>query len=206
MHKIIRHAVLADKLCRLRDKHTRRKEVEELIKEISLLLAYEATRDLPLSDVKVETPIAVTIGQQLKEGLTIVPIIRAGLPMREAISNLIPSAKTGHLGMYRDPEDAHPVDYFCKQPDDCEERIALVVDPMLATGGSAISAIDKVKREGCRKVIFICIFAAPEGLKALEEAHPDVDIYIGSLDECLNEKNFIVPGMGDAGDRIYGTK
>lgn len=206
MYTIINHAILADKLTRLRDESTRRKEVEELVKEISLLEAYEATRNLPLENVVVKTPLTVTAGHRLKDGLAIVPIIRAGLLMREAISNLIPSAKTGHLGMYRSPEDAHPVDYFCKQPDDCTERIALVVDPMLATGGSAINAINQVKAAGYQKVIFICIFAAPEGLEALEAAHPDVNIYIGSLDERLDENNFIVPGMGDAGDRIYGTK
>ena len=206
MHMVIEHSVLKDKICRLRDKNTKRKEVEELVGEISLLLAYEATRELPLNEVKVETPIAETTGYLLREGLVIEPIIRAGLSMREAIAKLLPSAKTGHMGLYRDPEDAHPVEYFCKQPDDCAERIALVVDSMLATGGSAIKAINMLKEKGCQQIIFICIFAAPEGLNALETAHPDVNIYIGALDQCLNENNFIVPGMGDAGDRIFGTK
>ena len=172
-----------------------------------MLICYEATRDLQLRDVEIETPICKTTVQELEgRKLCVVPILRAGLGMVDGMLNLIPAAKVGHIGLYRDPETLKPVEYYCKLPADCTEREIFVVDPMLATGGSSAAAITMLKEKGCKHIHFMCIIAAPEGVKAFQEAHPDVDIYIGSLDEKLNENGYIVPGLGDAGDRIFGTK
>jgi uracil phosphoribosyltransferase len=172
-----------------------------------MLICYEATRDLQLCDVEIETPICWTTVKELKgRKLCVVPILRAGLGMVDGMLALIPAAKVGHIGLYRDPETLKPVEYYCKMPADVSEREIFVVDPMLATGGSSVAAIQMLKDRGCKKIHFMCIIAAPEGLKAMQEAHPDVDIYVGALDEKLNEHGYIVPGLGDAGDRIFGTK
>ena len=172
-----------------------------------MLLCYEATRELELEDVEIETPICKTMTQELKgKKLAVVPILRAGLGMVEGMLAMIPAAKVGHIGLYRDPETLKPVEYYCKLPADSGERHIFVVDPMFATGGSAIAAVDLLKEHGCKKLCFLCIIAAPEGVKAFTEAHPDVDLYIGALDDHLNEHGYIVPGLGDAGDRIFGTK
>jgi uracil phosphoribosyltransferase len=172
-----------------------------------MLICYEATRDLQLCDVEIETPICWTTVKELKgRKLCVVPILRAGLGMVDGMLALIPAAKVGHIGLYRDPETLKPVEYYCKMPADISEREIFVVDPMLATGGSSVAAIQMLKDRGCKKIHFMCIIAAPEGLKAMQEAHPDVDIYVGALDEKLNEHGYIVPGLGDAGDRIFGTK
>ena len=178
-----------------------------MIGEIAMLECFEATRDLKLEDCPVDTPMGHTVAKRLAgKKLAVVPILRAGLGMVPGIQTLIPSAKVGHIGLYRDPETLAPVEYYCKLPADVEERDVFVVDPMLATGGSAVDAINQLKKHGCRNIRFLCIIAAPEGLKALEEAHPDVDIFVGALDDHLNEIGYIVPGLGDAGDRIFGTK
>lgn len=178
-----------------------------MISEIAMLISYEATRNLQLEDVEVETPICTTTVKQLKgRKMAIVPILRAGLGMVDGVLQMIPAAKIGHIGLYRDPETLKPVEYYCKLPADCAEREVFVVDPMLATGGSAVAAIQMLKEKGCKKIHMMCILAAPEGVKAMQEAHPDVDLYIGALDEKLNEHGYIVPGLGDAGDRIFGTK
>ena len=178
-----------------------------MVSEIAMLEAYEATRDLRLEDVDIETPIGPTTVKRLSgKKLAIVPILRAGLGMVAGMQTLIPAAKVGHIGLYRDPETLNPVEYYCKLPADIEERDVFVVDPMLATGGSAVDAISQLKKHGCKNIRFLCIIAAPVGLKRLQEAHPDVDIIVGSLDEKLNEIGYIVPGLGDAGDRIFGTK
>ena len=172
-----------------------------------MLICYEATRDLPLTDVKIETPICEATVKQLKgKKMAIVPILRAGLGMVDGMLSLIPAAKVGHIGLYRDPETLEPVEYYCKLPEDCQEREVFVVDPMLATGGSSVAAIQMLKDKGCKKIHFMCIIAAPEGVAKMQEAHPDVDMYIGALDEKLNDHGYIVPGLGDAGDRIFGTK
>ena len=172
-----------------------------------MLICYEATRDLELSDVTIKTPICETTVKELKgKKMAIIPILRAGLGMVDGVLELIPAAKVGHIGLYRDPETHKPVEYYCKLPEDCGEREVFVVDPMLATGGSAAAAITMLKEKGCKNIHFMCIIAAPEGLEVLKEAHPDVDIYVGALDEKLNEHAYIVPGLGDAGDRIFGTK
>ena len=178
-----------------------------MISEIAMLISYEATRNLQLEDVEVETPLCTTTVKQLKGlKMAIVPILRAGLGMVDGVLQMIPAAKIGHIGLYRDPETLKPVEYYCKLPADCAEREVFVVDPMLATGGSAVAAIQMLKEKGCKKIHMMCILAAPEGVKAMQEAHPDVDLYIGALDEKLNEHGYIVPGLGDAGDRIFGTK
>jgi uracil phosphoribosyltransferase len=178
-----------------------------MISEIAMLECYEATRDLKLEDVEIDTPITRTTVKRLAgKKLAIIPILRAGLGMVPGMETLIPSAKVGHIGMYRDPETLAPVEYYCKLPADIEERDVFVVDPMLATGGSAIDAINQLKKHGCKNIRFLCIIAAPVGLENLQKAHPDVDIIVGSLDEKLNEHGYIVPGLGDAGDRIFGTK
>ena len=172
-----------------------------------MLICYEATRDLQLSEVKIQTPICETTVKELKgKKMAVVPILRAGLGMVDGMLTLIPAAKVGHIGLYRDPETLKPVEYYCKLPADCAEREIFVVDPMLATGGSSVAAIQMLKEKGCKNIHFMCIIAAPEGVKAMQEAHPDVDIYIGALDEKLNDHGYIVPGLGDAGDRIFGTK
>lgn len=204
---ITNHPLIQHKLSILRDKRTGSKEFRSLISEIANLLCYEATRDLPLMEVDVETPISkcktkVIAGKKL----CFVPILRAGTGMLDGVLQMVPSAKVGHIGMYRDPETALPVPYYCKLPDDIAHREVFVLDPMLATGGSAIDAINQIKKDNPMSVKFMCIIAAPEGLEALQKAHPDVDIYCAALDDHLNEHKYIVPGLGDAGDRIFGTK
>ncbi len=204
---IMDHPLIKHKIGIIRDKRTGTKEFREMVAEISMLECFESTRDLALEDVEIETPMAKTTVKRLAgKKLAIIPILRAGLGMVEGMHTLIPAAKVGHIGLYRDPETLEPVEYYCKLPEDIEERDVFVVDPMLATGGSAVDAINQLKKRGCRKIRFLCIIAAPVGLKKLQEAHPDVDITVGALDDHLNEIGYIVPGLGDAGDRIFGTK
>ncbi|MBQ3795424.1 MAG: uracil phosphoribosyltransferase [Butyrivibrio sp.] len=204
---IMGHPLIQHKIGMIRRTDTGTKDFRQTISEIAMLICYEATRDLQLKDVEIETPICKTTVKQLKgRKLCVVPILRAGLGMVDGMLALIPAAKVGHIGLYRDPETLKPVEYYCKMPADVAEREIFVVDPMLATGGSSVAAIQMLKDRGCQKIHFMCIIAAPEGLKAMQEAHPDVDIYVGSLDEKLNEHGYIVPGLGDAGDRIFGTK
>ena len=201
------HPLIQHKIGIMRVKTTTTKEFRDLVAEVAMLLCYEATRDLPLADKEIETPITKAVVKEIAgKKLCIVPILRAGLHMADGILNLIPSAKVGHIGLYRNEETLEPVEYFCKLPTDAADREIYVVDPMLATGGSAIAAIKLLKDRGISRIHFICLIAAPEGVKKLSEAHPDVNIYIGALDERLNENGYIVPGLGDAGDRIYGTK
>jgi uracil phosphoribosyltransferase len=204
---IMDHPLIQHKIGILRSTETGTKDFRELVGEIATLECYEATRDLALEEYPVETPMGHTIGKRLSgKKLAIIPILRAGLGMVPGMQTLIPSAKVGHIGLYRDPATLAPVEYYCKLPADIEERDVFVVDPMLATGGSAVDAISQLKSHGCKNIRFLCIIAAPEGLKALQDAHPDVDIVVGSLDDHLNEIGYIVPGLGDAGDRIFGTK
>ncbi len=201
------HPLIQHKTTILRKKSTPNKEFREIVEEITMLMCYEALRDLPLEEVEIETPIKRTKQKILKgKKLAVVPILRAGLGMVNGIQRLIPSAKIGHIGMYRDEETLEPHEYYCKLPKDISRRLIVVVDPMLATGGSAIDAITQIKSYGGTNIKFLCLIAAPEGAEALSKAHPDVDIYCANLDECLNEKGYIVPGLGDAGDRIFGTK
>ena len=204
---ILDHPLVQHKVSLLRNKATGTKEFKELVSELATLLCYEATRDLPLEEVEIETPIAVAHTKVLSgRKLALVPILRAGLGMVDGMLTLLPAAKVGHIGLYRNEETLEPVEYYCKLPSDIAERDVIVLDPMLATGGSARDAITQIKKRGARSIKFIGIIAAPEGMKALHEAHPDVDIYVAALDEKLNEKGYIVPGLGDAGDRIFGTK
>ena len=204
---VMDHPLIQHKVGHIRKIETGTMDFRNTISEIAGLLCYEATRDLPLEDMEIETPICKTTVKQLKgRKMAIVPILRAGLGMVDGILNLIPAAKIGHIGLYRDPETLQPVEYYCKLPADCAEREVFVVDPMLATGGSSVAAIQMLKDRGCKKIHFMCILAAPEGVKAMQEAHPDVDMYIAALDEKLNDHGYIVPGLGDAGDRIFGTK
>ncbi len=204
---IMDHPLIQHKLTYLRDKRTGSKQFRELVSEIAMLMCYEATRDLPLKDVRTETPMMTATTKVIAgRKLAFVPILRAGLGMVDGVLNLIPAAKVGHIGMYRDPETHEPVDYYCKLPSDLEERDVIVLDPMLATGGSAIDAVEKIKKFNPRNIKFMCIIAAPEGLKAFTEAHPDVQVYCAGLDEKLNDHCYILPGLGDAGDRIFGTK
>ena len=201
------HPLIQHKIGYIRRKETGTKDFRATIGEIAMLICYEATRDLKLSDVEIETPICKTTVKELKgKKMAIVPILRAGLGMVDGMLSLIPAAKVGHIGLYRDPETMKPVEYYCKLPADCADREIFVVDPMLATGGSSVAAIQMLKDKGCKNFHFMCIFAAPEGVKAMTEAHPDVDLYVGALDEKLNDHCYIVPGLGDAGDRIFGTK
>ena len=201
------HPLIQHKTALIRKKETSTKDFRELVKEIAMLMAYEATRDLPLREVEIETPICSAKVKMLDgEDIAIVPILRAGLGMVDGMLALVPNAKVGHIGLFRDPETHQPVEYYCKLPNDIEKRQIFVVDPMLATGGSAAAAIDFVKARGGKSIIFMCLIAAPEGIEALREAHPDVDIFIAAKDERLNEHAYIVPGLGDAGDRIFGTK
>ena len=203
----LKHPLIQHKLAILRNKDTGVKEFRELVGEIAGLMCYEATRNLPTETVEVETPVAVAKCQMLAgKKLAIIPILRAGLGMVDNMVDMIPSAKIGHIGLYRDPETRQPVEYYCKLPEDIESRQVYVVDPMLATGGSAIAAIDFLKRHGCKSIIMMNIIGCPEGVKAVTEAHPDVDLYIASIDEKLNDHAYIIPGLGDAGDRIFGTK
>ena len=204
---IMDHPLIQHKIGYIRRTDTGTKDFRQTISEIAMLICYEATRDLPLADVEIETPICKATVKELKgKKMAVVPILRAGLGMVDGMLTLIPAAKVGHIGLYRDPETHEPVEYYCKLPADCEEREVFVVDPMLATGGSCVAAIQMLKDKGCKNIHFMCIIAAPEGLERLKNAHPDVDIYIGALDEKLNERAYIVPGLGDAGDRIFGTK
>ena len=201
------HPLIQHKTAIIRKTDTSTKDFRQLVKEIAMLMGYEATRQLPLEEVDIETPICKTTVKMLKgEDIAIVPILRAGLGMVDGMLELIPNAKVGHVGLYRDPETHEPVEYYCKLPADIDKRQIFVVDPMLATGGSAAAAIDFVKARGGKDIIFMCLIAAPEGIEALQKAHPDVDIFIAAKDEKLNENAYIVPGLGDAGDRIFGTK
>ena len=205
--QIMDHPLVHHKLAVLRSKDTPVKEFRELVSEISGLMCYEATRDLPLMDVEVETPVAVAKCKMLAgKKLAIVPILRAGLGMVDALVALIPSAKIGHIGLYRDPETHLPVEYYCKLPEDIANRQVYVVDPMLATGGSAVAAIDFLKQHGCKHIIMMNVIGCPEGIKRVQEAHPDVELYLAACDERLNDHAYIIPGLGDAGDRIFGTK
>ncbi len=204
---ITNHPLIQHKLSILRDKNTSSKDFRSLVSEIATLECYEATRDLPVQEVEIETPICKCIAHNLEgKKLAFVPILRAGLGMVDGVLSLVPSARVGHIGLYRDPETLKPVEYYCKLPVDIDERDVIVLDPMLATGGSAIDAISLIKARNPKSIKFMGIIAAPEGLAALQKAHPDVDIYCAALDEKLNEHCYIVPGLGDAGDRIFGTK
>lgn len=204
---VMDHPLVQHKIGWIRRTTTGSKEFRTIISEIAMLMCYEATRGLELSDVEIETPICKTTVKELKgKKLAVVPILRAGLGMVEGMLNMIPAAKVGHIGLYRDEETLEPVEYYCKLPEDCSERDVFVVDPMLATGGSSVAAIQMLKDRGIKNIRFMCIIAAPEGIKRMQEAHPDVDIYVGALDERLNENGYIIPGLGDAGDRIFGTK
>lgn len=201
------HPLVQHKISILRDKNTGTNEFRSLVGEIAMLMGYEALNDLPTEKVEVETPLETCMTEVISgRKMAIVPILRAGLGMVDGILNLVPASKVGHIGLYRDEETHTPVEYYCKLPNPIEERIIVVTDPMLATGGSAIDAISQIKKHGGKKIKFMCIIAAPEGLKALEEAHPDVQIYVGHLDRQLNSDAYVCPGLGDAGDRIFGTK
>ncbi|NLN14389.1 MAG: uracil phosphoribosyltransferase [Tissierellia bacterium] len=209
MSKVVEmgHPLIKHKLTLIRDKNTGSKEFRELVSELSMLMGYEVTRDFELEEVEIETPLMKTKAQVIAgKKVGIIPILRAGLGMVDGMLSLIPAAKVGHIGLYRDPETLQPVEYYCKLPQDIEERHLIVLDPMLATGGSAAAAIDFLKERGATNIKFVCLIAAPEGIQALQEAHPDVDIYVGHIDEKLNEDAYIVPGLGDAGDRLFGTK
>ena len=205
--QIISHPLIQHKLSILRRKDTSTKHFRELVNEIAMLMGYEVSRELPLEEVEIETPITKTVQKQLTgKKLAIVPILRAGIGMVDGLLSLVPAAKVGHIGMYRDEETLEPVEYLVKLPEDIDQRQIFVVDPMLATGGSAILAVDSLKKRGAANIKFVCLVAAPEGVKKLQDAHPDIDIYTASLDEKLNENGYIVPGLGDAGDRLFGTK
>ena len=204
---VMDHPLIAHKISYIRQENVGTKEFREVIGEIAQLMCYEATRDLKTEEVTIKTPLAEMKGRVLSgKKLAIIPILRAGLGMVDGMLSLIPAAKVGHIGLYRDPETLEPVEYYCKLPEDCEEREVFVVDPMLATGGSSSAAIRILKEKGVKNIRFLCIIAAPEGLRRMREDHPDIDIYIGALDEKLNDHGYIIPGLGDAGDRIFGTK
>lgn len=204
---IMDHPLIQHKIGIMREKDTSTKEFRALVTEVAMLIYYEASRNLPLADKEIETPITKTTVKEIAgKKLCVVPILRAGMQMAEGVLQLTPNAKVGHIGLYRDEETLEPHEYFCKLPQDITERDVFVVDPMLATGGSADAAITLLKKRGIKKIRFLCLIAAPEGVERLQAAHPDVNIYIGALDKCLNENGYIVPGLGDAGDRIYGTK
>ncbi len=204
---IMDHPVIQHKITLARKKETGSQDFRRLIGEIAMFMCYEATKDLKLQEVEIETPIAKTTQKELSgKKLAVVPILRAGLGMVDGMLEMLPAAKVGHIGIYRDPKTLKPIEYYCKLPPDCDEREVFVVDPMLATGGSATAAIQMLKDRGCKNIRFMCIIAAPDGIEAMKKAHPDVDMYIGALDDHLNENGYIVPGLGDAGDRIFGTK
>ena len=204
---VIDHPLIQHKLTIMRDKRTGSKDFRELLNEISLLMGYEVTRDLPLTDVEIETPICKMTAREVSgRKLAVVPILRAGLGMVEGIRTLVPVAKVGHIGLYRNEETHKPVVYYCKLPADIENRLVIVTDPMLATGGSACDAIAMLKERGCSNIRLMCLVAAPVGIEKVQADHPDVDIYVAAIDKCLNENAYIVPGLGDAGDRIFGTK
>ena len=204
---VLNHPLLQHKLCILRDKNTGTRDFRTAVSEIAMLMCYEATRDLPLRELDVETPVGLAHCHCISgKKLAVVPVLRAGLGMVDGILDLIPSAKVGHIGLYRDPETLEPVEYYCKMPSDIAERMVLLVDPMLATGGSASAAIQFIKNHGCKNIIMMNIIAAPEGVARIEQDHPDVEFYVAALDERLNDHGYIVPGLGDAGDRIFGTK
>ena len=204
---IFDHPLIQHKISLLRNKNTGSKEFRELVSEVSMLMCYEATRDLPLKEIEIETPIALAKTKVIAgRKLAFVPILRAGIGMLDGVLSMVPAAKVGHIGLYRDPQTLEPVKYYCKLPSDINEREVIVLDPMLATGGSAAAAIKMLKDSGATNLKFMCIIAAPEGLEALTEAHPDVQVYCGALDEKLNDDKYIVPGLGDCGDRIFGTK
>lgn len=205
--QVISHPLIQHKLSILRRQDTSTKDFRELVNEIAMLMGYEVSRDLPLEDVEIQTPVAKTVQKQLAgKKLAIVPILRAGIGMVDGFLSLVPAAKVGHIGMYRNEETLEPVEYLVKLPEDIDQRQIFIVDPMLATGGSAILAVDSLKKRGAANIKFVCLVAAPEGVKKLQEAHPDVDIYTAALDERLNAHGYIVPGLGDAGDRLFGTK
>ncbi len=204
---VMDHPLIQHKIGIIRREETGSKDFRSMVGEIAMLMCYEATRDLKLADVEITTPICQTTAKELKgKKLAVVPILRAGLGMVDGMLTMIPAAKVGHIGLYRDPETLMPVEYYCKLPEDCANREVFVVDPMLATGGSSTEAIRMLKDKGVKSIRFMCIIAAPEGVKKMQEMHPDVDIYIGALDDHLNDHGYIVPGLGDAGDRIFGTK
>lgn len=205
--KVMEHPLIQHKIGIIRRKDTGTKDFRQMISEIAMLMCYEATREMKLIDVEIETPIIKTKVKQLKgKKLAVIPILRAGLGMVDGMLQMIPAAKVGHIGLYREPETLEAVEYYCKLPEDSHEREIFVVDPMLATGNSAVAAIKLLKEKGVKKIHFMCIIAAPEGVEKMKQVHPDVDIYIGALDEKLNDHGYIVPGLGDAGDRIFGTK
>lgn len=203
---IVDHPLVTHKLSIMRNKKTGSKDFRELLSEIAMLMGYELTRDLPMEEVAIETPLCKMNAKMVAgRKLAIVPILRAGLGMVDGLQKLVPVARVGHIGLYRDRKTHKPVEYYCKLPMDVGDRLVILVDPMLATGGSAVDALSMLKKRGCTNIRFLCLVAAPEGVKAVQEAHPDVDIYTAALDECLNENAYIVPGLGDAGDRIFGT-
>lgn len=201
------HPLIKHKLTYIRDKNTGSKEFRELVKEVSMLMAYEVTRDLCLKEIEIETPLMKTKSEVISgKKLGIIPILRAGLGMVDGMLNILPAAKVGHIGLYRDPETLKPVEYYCKLPMDIGERDLIVLDPMVATGGSVVAAVDFLKKKGAESIKLVCLIAAPEGIDVIKKAHPDLDIYVGNIDESLNEDAYIVPGLGDAGDRLFGTK
>lgn len=204
---VMDHPLIQHKIGWIRREEIGSKDFRKMVSEIAMLICYEATRELPLEDVEIQTPICKTTVKELKgKKLAVIPILRAGLGMVDGMLAMIPAAKVGHIGLYRDPQTLEPVEYYCKLPEDCNEREVFVVDPMLATGGSSVAAIQLLKDKGVKKIHLLCIIAAPEGVKRMQDAHPDVDIFLGAMDEKLNEHGYIVPGLGDAGDRIFGTK
>ncbi len=204
---VMDHPLIQHKITMIRDESTGTKDFRELVQELAMLMAFEVTRDLPLKEVEVQTPVSLAKAKMLSgKTVGIIPILRAGLGMVDGILSLVPDAKVGHIGLYRDPDTLKPVEYYCKLPTDAQERDMIIVDPMLATGGSAIGAIELLKGHGIKNIKLVCLIAAPEGVKAVQEAHPDVDMFIAALDEKLNDHGYIVPGLGDAGDRLFGTK
>lgn len=203
---ISEHPLVQDKIARLRNKDTGAKEFKELVEEVTMLLAYEATRNLPLREVTVETPLGAAQCHELQDKLCIVPVLRAGIGMTDGLWSLMPTAKVGHIGIYRDPETLLPVEYFCKLPGDLSERLVFVADSMLATGGTAEASVSFLKERGAKRIVLISMIAAPEAVRRMQEVHPDVDIYVAAFDPILNDNGYIVPGLGDVGDRIFGTK